>query len=454
MTTMKKVLFIYTVLCTALWSCNTMDLSDVGYGDGDRLKSSQVKEVLYNAEGCWKADYQGHEFFFQFSEDRKVILDSDFLEQAVEGTTAFAASGKVVELTIDKCDVHLKNLGTEYADTKFIISEIPAEGAAAKLTLVGTTNGKTIELQPTTRGYINGIVAAKADFNELFAKNLLDNQAICDASGNLIGYYGLVLNGVDDLSVKVIMLENRDGKDTKGHTQYYESALTKEGKIFKLDTPVEGIKAVDGKTYAFKSIDCSGETVAVDGMSGVAFTSNKDAVRDFDYVTAGKEYSFGKAQNKADACDEIWEGTGGQVTSSGASLADFNAMKYDYGWSGSPRQRPLVIWTWWFANLAFPSSRDGESIMMNNLDKDRILFRNISGSGETCGGGTLNSTEIAEINNYCRHLISTWFNEEGLFVVRHDRLGAGDKFYIYLLCPDTDATEKGGMWMKLQRKEE
>ena len=77
--------------------------------------------------------------------------------------------------------------------------------------------------------------------------------------------------------------------------------------------------------------------------------------------------------------------------------------------------------------------------------------KNISGSGQTCGGGTLNATEVAEINAYCKGLIDTWFNEKGLFVVRHDRQSAGDKFYIYLLCPDTEATSKGGMWMKYQR---
>lgn len=30
---MKKVLFALAVLCTSFWSCNTLDLNDVGYGD-------------------------------------------------------------------------------------------------------------------------------------------------------------------------------------------------------------------------------------------------------------------------------------------------------------------------------------------------------------------------------------------------------------------------------------
>ena len=44
---MKKVLFALAVLCTSFWSCNTLDLNDVGYGDGDRLKASSVKGILY-----------------------------------------------------------------------------------------------------------------------------------------------------------------------------------------------------------------------------------------------------------------------------------------------------------------------------------------------------------------------------------------------------------------------
>ena len=41
---MKKVLFALAVLCTSFWSCNTLDLNDVGYGDGDRLKLPPLKK--------------------------------------------------------------------------------------------------------------------------------------------------------------------------------------------------------------------------------------------------------------------------------------------------------------------------------------------------------------------------------------------------------------------------
>nr|WP_320058216.1 hypothetical protein [uncultured Bacteroides sp.] len=440
---MKKVLFILAVLCTALWSCSSLDLSDVGYGDGDRLKSSAVKEVLYAADSCWKADYQGHEFYFKFHKNGTVTLDSDFLEQEVVGNTTFATKGVTVELTMDQCDVHLQNLGDEFVDTKFIISEIPAEGGVQKLFLSGEASGNVIELQPTTKVYIEGQVASKADFTDLFAKNLLDNQVICDASGKLIAYYGLILNGMGDLSIKVLTIENKSGNDTNGHTQYYESKLTKEGKVFKLDTPVEGIKATNGTTYSFRAINCSGAAITIEGMSGVNLTSNKGAVNDFDYVTSGRKYVMAKAQSHGNACDEIWEETDGTVTSSGASIADVNVMNYD--WGADPKQRPLVIWTWWFWNLAFPSSEVGASIMMNNQDKERILFKNISGTGKTCGNGVFSSSEIAEINAHCTNLLSTWFNEKGLFVVRQEIRGNS---YIYLLCPDMEATSQGGMWMK------
>ena len=449
---MKKILFTLSVLCSVLWSCGMMDLNDVGYGDGERLKSSTVKTLLYDtADGCWIADYQGHEFYFQFHKDGKVTLDSDFLEQAVEGSTSFATKGKAVEVEIAECDVHLQNLGAGYVDTKFDISEIPGEGETMKIALVGQSTGKTIELKPTTRTYITSQVASKADFNELFAKNLLDNQVICDASGKLIGYYGLVLNGVNDISVKVLTIENKDGNDANGHVQYYESQLTKEGKTFKLETPVSGIKATNGTTYAVSSIDCSGDAVAIEGMPDVTLTSNKGAINDFDYVTSGGKFVMAKAQTHGAACDEIWAETDGKATASGGTIADINAMNYDFGWTGSPRQRPLVIWTWWFANLAFPSSEEGASILMNTQDKDRVLFKNISGTGQTCGNGALNATEVQDINTYCKNLLGTWFNTQGLFVIRYDRRSVNDKFYIYLLCPDMEATSKGGMWMKFMR---
>lgn len=451
---MKKILFTLSVLCMTLWSCNTMDLSDVGYGESDRLKSSAVKSLLYGtADGCWKADYQGHEFYFQFHGDGTVTLNSDFLVQKVESKVSFATSGKAVEVNIEECDVHLQNLGSEFVDTKFIVSEVPAEGETVKLALVGQASSKTMELQPTTQSYISAQVASKADFYELFEMNLLDNQVICDASGNLIGYYGLVLNGISDLSIKIITIENKSGQDTKGHTQFYKSQLTKDGKIFKLDTPVSGIKATNGATYEFKAIDCSGDVAEVDGMTGVTLISNKGAVSDFDY-TAGRKFSMNQKQNKGDACDEIWRETGrefigipyNEMHIEGIDMIDY----YKFGKNGT---RPVTIWRDGYKNVVYPSSEEGAGILMNNKDKDLILFKNISGSGVYTGmgvGGQGDSTpaECEKIKTALSSLLSTWFSEKGLFVVRRTVNGT---LYIYLLCPDTDATEQGGMWMKLQQ---
>lgn len=64
---MKKVLFALAVLCTGFWSCNTLDLNDVGYGEGDRLKASSVKEILYGtADGCWKPTIRDTSFTSSF----------------------------------------------------------------------------------------------------------------------------------------------------------------------------------------------------------------------------------------------------------------------------------------------------------------------------------------------------------------------------------------------------
>lgn len=230
---MKNIIYSFILLCIVICGCSPLDLSDVGYKDSDRLKSSEVKNLLYNtSEGCWKSDYQGHEFYFQFHTDGTVTLDSEFLEMAVTVKTTFATSGKSVSLNIENCDVHFRKLGNEYAETKFIISEIPNQEEETVLKLNGETSGNSIELRPTTLDDIQLKTASKSDFNELFEKNLLDNQVICDSEGNLIGYYGLVLSSIDDLSIKVLTLENKSGSDTKGHVQYYESKLVKDGKIF------------------------------------------------------------------------------------------------------------------------------------------------------------------------------------------------------------------------------
>lgn len=45
---MKKIVYSWILLCIIICGCDPLDLSDVGYKESDRLKSSDVKELLYN----------------------------------------------------------------------------------------------------------------------------------------------------------------------------------------------------------------------------------------------------------------------------------------------------------------------------------------------------------------------------------------------------------------------
>lgn len=443
---MKKILFTLSVLCTVLWSCDTMDLSDVGYGDGDRLKSSDVKSLLYDtADGCWMADYQGHEFYFQFHKDGKVTLDSDFLELSIVSGTSYATNGKMVDMVIEKCNVHLGYLGSAFVDTEFTVTEVPGEGEALKVVLHGESSGNNIELVPTTRTYITSKVEPKIE--TLIENILLRNGVICDASGTFIAYYG-VTKKEDEYFVKVISIENKTGNDTKGHTQYYESELTRDGFVFSLVTPVSTIKATNGKTYAFNTIEFDSSTLdlSFDGMTDVVVTSNKDAVKGFDY-TSGNKYSMNQKNDYGDACDEIWEHTGSLfdgLTYDEAHLEGIDCMRYAYD-VVPPSARPLCIWRDWYKNVWLPGSEEGASIMMNSEDKDWVIFRNINPSGIDHGplGQVSSPAEKAKMLASLKNLLDTWFNEEGLFIVR-----VPNSTSFYLLCPDTEATANGGMWMK------
>ena len=450
---MKKLSYIYGILCVLLlWGCNTIDLSDIGYGDGDRLKSSTLKAALLSKEGCWKADYQGHTFYFRFHKDGTVALDSDFQEFTVSGNISCSTSGKNVEIQITNCDVHLGLLGNGLGESKFIVSEVPGEGETESICLVGVLTGNTIELMPTTEAEIINVVEPKIE--SLIATNMAENKVVCDGFGNLIAYYATTQEDNGEYSIKVLTIENKSGNDERGHTQYYESKLSREGNTFRLLTPIDEIKSVNGKTYFFKAIDFGAAGLELEGMPNVSVISNAGAVEDFDYVTAKKQFSFGSAQTKGAACEEIWNCTGGSFTE-GGSVADINLMEYDYGWANADcTQRPLIIWTWWFVNLVWRSSEPGANIRMNDVDTDLIHFTNLSGNGENCGGGRMTDQQVKDLNEYAKPLLDTWFSEKGLFVARVNRLGVGDKFYIYLLSPDTNATSNGGMWMKMQRKEE
>jgi len=429
-------------------ACNKIVLQEESEDGNTRLKASDVKALLYGqSNGYWLANYQGHEFFFEFTgTEGKVKVDSDFLQEEKTATARFATKGRAVSLSFIG-GTHFSLLPPADFDDEFIIADIPSQGSLNDgIVLKGENSGNTLTLIPTTKQYIQAKVGTKMEFIDLLAKNLLDNGVLTDANGKLIAYYTMKLDyRTADYHIKVITIENKTGNDPNGHTQVYTSSLTKEGNVFKLNTPITAIKATNGATYSFERVNCN-DVITVTGMPNVKISSNSNALALFDY-TANKKWSFNKVQNQGAASDEIWNLTGGGTNIGG--LAGFQLLGLDLMDPGmSPNERPMIFWTSGFKTRKFLGSSAAAEIRKTE-ELDLIFFTNANPDGVRGPYGDEHTpTELNTLKQYFKPLFDTWFNKQGLYVIKTQK--ANGSWRIYLLSPDTQLTPSGGSWMECQ----
>lgn len=445
---MKYLLGTMACICLFFTSCNKIVLQEESEDGKARLKASEVKAVLYGqSNGLWHAIYQGHEFFFQFTgSDGKVKLDSDFLQEEKTATASFSTKGRAVGLEFVG-ESHFAYLPPNDADEEFVISTLSAQNNLSEgIIFKGVNTGNTLKLMPTTQEYMQAKVNTKLEFISLLSKNLLDNSVITDANGKFIAYYTMTLDyRTADYQIKVITIENKDGKDPNGHTQVYVSRLTKEGNVFKLNTPISSIEATNGIQYSFKSVNCN-DVLTVTGMSNVKIASNRTALASFDF-TAGKKWSFCKAQNQGAASDEIWNATAGNTNING--LANFQLLGLDIMDPGmNPNERPLIFWTSGFKTRKFLGSNAGATIKKTD-ELDRVYFVNSNADGIRGPYGDEHTpAELDAMKQYFKPLFDTWYNSEGLYVIRVQL--QNESLRTYLLSPDVKLTAKGGSWIQCQ----
>lgn len=430
-----------------LTACNKIDLNNVGYDDADRLKASAVRSALLNTSGgFWKANYLGHEFFFTFDENGNVFVDSDFLNPSKKDTYRLSTKGRGVLLELVDGG-HFSLLSGAGASSKFVVEALSAAPAAG-LTFAADGGGtEKLLLEPTTKAYIDGKAGLKKEFVDMMEKGYFENRVISDDQGRFIAYYSLTMDYIkNDYAIQLISLENRNGKDPNGHTQYYSSKLIKEGTSFRLENPIAEIKATNGKVYSFSSL-LFGETLAVQGMPNVKIASNKNALSTFDY-SANKKWSFNKKQNQGGASDEIWNVTAGDVDIAG--VRDFRLIGLDVFDPGMrAKERSLVFWTGpGFRTRVWIGSAEGADIRKNN-ELDRISFQNLNPDGLQGSFGSEHApAEVAAMKVFFKPLFDAWYDEQGFYVAKTQ--GTDGKTYIYLLGRNTSLTANGGAWIKCQ----
>jgi len=437
---MKNVLLVLITLCTVLYSCDSLDLSDVGYGDSDRLKPSAVKAAIYAApDGCWTTDYAGYKFYFQFKEDGTVIMDSEQMKDPTESATTFMTKGRDTELTVEDGG-HFAYLGSEFLETKFIISDISDN----KIICKGVNTGTELVLTPTTKAVMEANAAQKSDFLDKIREYAVLTPGVISHNNNqFIAYYTTYIDYQNfEIKIKIITIEKTDDNDTYGHTKVYTSTLDRDGDVFILETPVSEFKTMtSGDKCTIESLKYLNGTVTVNGQNTSLMTvsSNDDAITKFD--DPGTKWACAKESvhgTKGAACQEIWDETTQTIDGVNATLASIEAFA-GYGDDNMKISRPLVFWVMnsnGYSTLAFPGSTPGANIMKNE-ERDRIAFTRISSTG-IVGWGGFPQEEISAINEKFSNLLNFWFEGDGLYVTSFQD-------YIYLLSPTS------GMWMKLQK---
>lgn len=438
---MKKVLFALVVLCAVFYSCDSLDLSDVGYGDGDRLKPSDVKSIVYAApDGCWATEYAGYKFYFQFKESGTVTMDSEQMKDPTESAATFTTKGKETLLTIEGGG-HFAYLGSDLTEDQLVISEVSKD----KIVCKGENTGASLILVPATKAAMDANTAQKADF----LKKIRDYASLIPAvvrygSEQFVAYY---MTYVDyqkfEIKIKVITIEKTGDSDLYGHTKVYTSTLKKEGELFLLETPVPEFKTMTtSDKCSIESIKVKDGVVTINGLNSaqLTVTSNDDAVVTFDnYQTkwaCAKESVHG---TKGAACQEIWNETGSKIDGVSSATVVSIELFSSYGDDNMKMSRPFVFWAMnasGYSTLAFPSSAPGASITKDG-EHDRVFFTKMSSTG-IVGWGGFTQEEIAGINSKFTTFLGFWYDKDGLYVAKL-------KDYIYLLSPTS------GMWVKLQK---
>lgn len=223
---MKRITYIMLSLCCLVfYSCGMAepwkDWENEGKMSEDRLRPSEVKELLCTADG-WKMIYEGVTFYFQFNEEGAVTSDSDesLLKNAVETEYSLDFQGeKIVFLTLQNGG--MMQYLEENQENTFVITDY----SDSKITATGQKNGKEVILtsiastemqQAKERKRLAIIAYNKAQSMELL-KTDLSNGVLRNASTNqFVAHYSISCGDNEDWKIKISSLTDKELK----HTEY------------------------------------------------------------------------------------------------------------------------------------------------------------------------------------------------------------------------------------------
>lgn len=421
---MKKLLKIFCLAIVGITlSCNSNDEAIVELGSQTKennqneqsstsSEAQNCKRNLFQAANGWKISYttsegKEHIFFFKFEESGLVVSNSDFLESELYTFYELGDKEEKLVLKIQGAG-HFQFLPKEEIEDSFYINSCDEN----ELRCTGTNSNINYTFMAAQEGELESIVNKKALLVTLNQKGLL--RGVVQNDESFVAHY--VIDPANQ-KIKFTYLENRILK-------HIERTFIQENKSYEWETVICENHSISGLSIVDDNVILDGENV-----SSLLLKTNSGAVSYFD--NRERQFQISKTYGTGDAKDEIFNETAWD-------------RLYAIEVNCTMGKRPLValvlneakdnIGAYIFYDVCF---EDEDNIMKEA--NDIVYFTNVTGGTYPFGG---TEADKDQTNNQLSNLLSGWFDEDGLIVVRENN---GADVYLYFLSPTKDN------WFKVKK---
>lgn len=407
----------------------TSDELSLAYGSGQKTVMNAVSEtdirkldaekwavrnILVAADG-WKLSRSGNDFYFQFSEDGKVICNSNMPKAAATTDYGFSGTIESMVLTINGGG-HMSYL--ENYDESFNV----VSSSAGSIGLKGTQTGESFSLTKVSKADIDAVEQEKGVIFKIIEYKLA-NGVIRSSDGRFAAHYAI--DYITGNNIRFDIIKDRVlSHETVGITIDDNANVTFESSV-----------SVAGQNISGISFDLSSKTATLQGASGLSAGKNTDAVSYFikqnENNNGGYQTHLIKAgENVGGANDELWN-----ELKAGAS--EWHQIEVsDRG------NRPIVFCPANGNNDKWYTGFYGTNDVVSSVSEDvydLIYFTSLRGDMLGLGG---NPKNIEVVQNMFPKFLAAFSHADGLIIADENADGA---HYMYFISPTTQT------WFKARR---
>lgn len=399
---MKKIAIILSAaVAVILTGCKYEDpLDKMGTLPQDRITPSGVEEVLLTV-GDWKVSYDGHDYYFSFTEGGAVSSNSDFEKMGMKGSYEMGWSGfHAVTLTLNNAG-HLAY--SSASETVFVIED--GDWSEDEISATGAETDAGFVFVPATAEEVKAMadkdlaIAARLEAVLKIRESGLTSGVVSSGS-DLAAHWYLDVTDDDVQTIRLDILSNR----VLSH------------KSIKVDIDNEGVTfsepvSIGGKDIKGLLIDFSAPSVSLSGGAGLSANFVFDNVGEW-YIgkdTGYRTYKYEDTDTR-DACDAIKQ-----------EIVDNKSLYFSIELSDRENRPFFCIPANWDDGRGYVAVYSNNKPSVSSTEKDRVYLNGGTRMEMPYGGD-------AKWQDWIREkvpvLIDTYFSENGIIVVRH-----GEKLY-------------------------